>query len=418
MASIGLITHDPIQLPTHGRPLRTSSVGLGTYTAARAIGHRVDTVAYHLGGRTRGRRRLERFLDVDFVGIPIGADVRLRRAEEAIRRIRPSARPAFASPWYLPQYGSRVGIDARSRSLDVLEINNYGQLAPLLARLAPRAHLVLRMHCDWLVQLERSLVESWLQRCALVSAVSEHVANGVRSRFPAFADSVTVQPNLFDLDAFPTQPMPDAEAPLVLYVGRISPEKGLHVLVEAFAAMAQKHPTVRLAMIGSPSPADRSMIVDVEPDPVVRALARFYGPTPYPDQLLALVPSACRDRVEIRPPVPPDGIAAAYAESTVVVLPSVGPESFGRPLVEALAVGRPVVGTDAGGIPEVIDDGQDGHVVPSNDPNMLAEALLAVIENPARAETMGLAGGRRVRRDFDLDLLGCRLATTYLDLVR
>jgi glycosyltransferase involved in cell wall biosynthesis len=69
-------------------------------------------------------------------------------------------------------------------------------------------------------------------------------------------------------------------------------------------------------------------------------------------------------------------------------------------VLEAFGCGVPVVGTDLGGLPELIEPGVDGHVVPADDPAALAAALAGTAGDPDRALAMGRAGRAKVARDF------------------
>ena len=91
-------------------------------------------------------------------------------------------------------------------------------------------------------------------------------------------------------------------------------------------------------------------------------------------------------------------------KATVLVLPSIGAfESFGMVLAEAMACQTPVVGTNIGGIPEVINDGIDGFIVPVNDKNALALAIAKILADKALATRMGHAGAVKVREKFTWD---------------
>jgi glycosyltransferase involved in cell wall biosynthesis len=83
------------------------------------------------------------------------------------------------------------------------------------------------------------------------------------------------------------------------------------------------------------------------------------------------------------------------------VLPSLG-EHFGRVLIEAMAMARPVVATDAGGVPEIVIAEETGLLVPPGNPKALAEAVLALLADPARARDLGAAGRRRAEACFSL----------------
>ena len=91
-----------------------------------------------------------------------------------------------------------------------------------------------------------------------------------------------------------------------------------------------------------------------------------------------------------------------YQRAGVTVLPSLTEsESFGMTLVEAMASGCPVVGSDVGGIPFVIRDKVDGLLVPPGDAKALADALAAVLTDPARAADLGAAGREAAQARWD-----------------
>ena len=403
---IGFVAHGPIQVPDGDRHLRASSIGLWCHHVAHEMAQRGATsVVYHEGGRPQDRvKGLREHVDgVDYVGIPTGLDHRVRR--EVGRRHDVE----FGSPWYYPHYGSRVAIDARRRGLDVLVIANFSQLAPVVKRLSGSTRIVLHMHCDWLVQLDEGIVERRLRSCDLVGGVTGHVSDAIALRFPAYAARCFTLPNGVDLATFATEDPPDPN--LVLFVGRSSPEKGLHVLIEAFGEVARAHPGSRLRLVGPTQAAPRDFIVDASDDPEVRALGRFYDTaSSYHDQLGAMVPADLRDTVEFAGPQSADDIVHEYARAAVVVLPAVGPESFGMPVIEGGAAGRPVVVTDVGGLPEVVDDGSTGFIVPRNDAAALAKALLRLLDDPSLSRSMGERGRAQVAERFTWAAVADRLS--------
>lgn len=77
-------------------------------------------------------------------------------------------------------------------------------------------------------------------------------------------------------------------------------------------------------------------------------------------------------------------------------------EPFGAVLIEAMAMQKPVIGTNAGGVPEIINDGKNGCLVPPKDPESLAEAMLKIARNRKKARKMGLEGLSKVREEFTL----------------
>lgn len=148
---------------------------------------------------------------------------------------------------------------------------------------------------------------------------------------------------------FSARPLP--EMPLRIgYLGRFSPEKGVSLLVEAIAR--QKPGAVRLALAGN-VPEDEKA------------------------RLRALAPNTDLDFVGFVSP------SEFYATVDVIAIPSIWEEPGALALVDALAAGRPVLGSRFGGIPEVIEHGVTGWVVPPG-ADGFAKAIEALIEDPAR----------------------------------
>jgi glycosyltransferase involved in cell wall biosynthesis len=95
-------------------------------------------------------------------------------------------------------------------------------------------------------------------------------------------------------------------------------------------------------------------------------------------------------------------VLPVYAAADVVVLPSIAGEGLPRVLMEAGRLGRPVIGTQLSGIPEIIEDGVTGLIVPPGDALALAEALLCLASEPELRERMGAAASERVGRLFTI----------------
>jgi len=92
-------------------------------------------------------------------------------------------------------------------------------------------------------------------------------------------------------------------------------------------------------------------------------------------------------------------------------------EGFGRVLVEGMAAATPVVATRVGGIPEVIEEGETGLLVPPGDVEEVARKTVALLEDPKRRKEMGLRGQRRVRERFSLEAHVGKIQDLYRELV-
>jgi glycosyltransferase involved in cell wall biosynthesis len=100
----------------------------------------------------------------------------------------------------------------------------------------------------------------------------------------------------------------------------------------------------------------------------------------------------------------------------VFVQPSLD-EGFGMAALEAMAAGLPVVGTSVGGLPELIDDGRTGYVVPPSDATALAGRLRELLVDPERRREMGTAGRRRVRERFSAERMAGDIGGIYDQLL-
>jgi len=167
------------------------------------------------------------------------------------------------------------------------------------------------------------------------------------------------------------------ETPVVAVVGRLDGWKGQDYFIEAMSQVVRDVPEVRGLIVGDPEP----YCLD------------------YFEELKSLVESlGLSGRVVFaghRSDVP--RLMRAF---TVLVHSSSEPEPFGRVIIEGMAVGLPVVATSAGAVPEIIEDGVSGILVPPRDPKALAEAVTSLLRDPRRAANLGKAARRRVEELF------------------
>jgi starch synthase len=173
---------------------------------------------------------------------------------------------------------------------------------------------------------------------------------------------------------------------LVLFAGRLNPMKGVTFLVESAARVAAARPAVRYALVGGVDNRGYG-------EAVRRAIARHPG---------------LEGRVLLLGKVPRHQLAFLYRAADLAVVPSVY-EPFGYASLEAMAAGLPVVGSAVGGIAEVVAQGETGLLVPvipagngmrEVDVDALAQAQLALLEDPEAMQRMGEAGSRRLQERF------------------
>lgn len=224
--------------------------------------------------------------------------------------------------------------------------------------------------------ISQRLTRPVLQAAQRILVVSEDLGRVAVRDYDADPGKIRAIPNGCDATIFHPQPKAaardalglDASGPLVTYVGRLVPEKGLRELLDAAGALAPRVPGLALALVG-----EGPMRAELE--------AR-----------IATMPGV---RVHLPGAQGPREVARWMAASDVVTLPSYS-EGHPNVLVEALACGRPVVATPVGGIPEVVD-ADCGLLVAVRDPATLAEGLAEAL---ARDWDEG-ALSRRFSRGWD-----------------
>ena len=169
----------------------------------------------------------------------------------------------------------------------------------------------------------------------------------------------------------------EGPGPLLLFVGRIQPLKGVSVAVRALSALSADHRDARLVIVGGPSgPQGTTEVARTE------ALVDELG---------------LRDRVVFVPPQPHELLSTYYRASDVCLVPSRS-ESFGLVALEAAACGTPVVASDVGGLRSLIDHGRTGYLVEDPTPETFAAWVRQILAEPLLAERLGTGSVMRARR--------------------
>jgi len=176
---------------------------------------------------------------------------------------------------------------------------------------------------------------------------------------------------------------------LVGAVGRLHPQKGLTDLLAAIAQVRVHVYPIRLLLIG-----------DGELRSELEAQARLLG--------LSDIVTFAGIRMDV-----PEILAAL----DVFAFPSLW-EGLPLAVLEAMAAGLPVVATRVGGIPEAVEDGVTGLLVPPRDPEALAEAIITLLQDRERAVAMGQAGRARVEGYFSVERMVQQTEALYEELIR
>jgi len=223
-----------------------------------------------------------------------------------------------------------------------------------------------------------------LRRYSAVIAISDSLGDFLKQT--TNVNPVTIHYGL----AAPDRP-PEREAGEVarlLAVGRLEEQKAFEIAVQAVASLRSAHPGVRLDIAGEGSER--------------RRLTRVIQEQGLADSVALL--GERRDVMEL------------MRRADVLVHPARW-EGFGLVLLEAMSAGLPIVASGVGAVPEIVEDGVTGILVPPDDPQALANALSRLIDEPALGRRFGAAGFRRLESAFSPEEMGDRTSALYASLL-
>ena len=244
------------------------------------------------------------------------------------------------------------------------------------------------------------LVSSWIEKTAVeaahrVIAVSHKMREDILAHFDADPERVVVIHNGIDPDRFRHTDARDAldrlgvRPPYVLFVGRITDQKGIFHLLEAAPRLPQGVQVVLCASAPDTPEIEERLRRAVADRPTVKWI---------------------NDMVAV------DVVTQLYSHAAVFCCPSVY-EPFGLINLEAMACETPVVASAVGGILEVVEDGKTGLLVPPANPDALVDALRRVLANPALGRALGQAGRRRVEERFSWASVAERTEQVYAEAI-
>lgn len=349
------------------------------------------------------------FDGVDVVRFPMELPPDLtygRVAQSRVGLVAKFARLAVMAHYIEAQYRATVQA-AQERSADVIHAHWAIPTGPAAVHAARKLRLpsVITMHggdvyvnpaqgynfpTRWYV---RPVLRWTLRRAGALTAITEDCRqHALRAGAPAAAVSIVF--NGTDLRRFSPAPAgerPDLRfGPHMLFACRqLFPRKGIRFLIEAAAQLKPRFPDLKVVVAG-----------DGFERPVLVALAESLG---------------IGDDVTFLGWVPNSELPPYYRAAAVSVIPSLE-EGFGIPAAEAMGCETPVVASDAGGLPEVVEDGVTGFVVPRGDSQALAVAIGALLADPERGKRMGRAGRERALRLFDWDRTAEQFENIYADV--
>jgi D-inositol-3-phosphate glycosyltransferase len=259
----------------------------------------------------------------------------------------------------------------------------------------------VKVDADVVESAERARAESAVIGCSdVILANCEEEARDLREHYAARAERIEIVAPGVEHAFFSPGDQAGARhavgwrasGPMLLFVGRIQPLKGLDVAVGALAALDDER--AQLAVVGGPSGPD--------------------GPAELASVLELAVDLGVRERIRFVPPQPHHLLSSWYRAADVVLVPSRS-ESFGLVALEAAACGRPVVASDVGGLRTIVESGRTGFLVDGRAPEPYAAKVALLLDQPELAAELGRAAAARAA-GFTWSTAAARLRRVYADV--
>lgn len=299
-------------------------------------------------------------------------------------------------------YVVRLARFIAKRRIDLVHTNSLkadliGGFAARLARVPVVWHVRDRIENDYLPS-KVVKVFRWLARVVPNRIIANSEATLRTLKLPPGTHANVVASGVVHNHAAPvmeTAARLRSASPLIGIVGRISPWKGQHIFLRAAATVHERFPGARFQIIGS------ALFDEADYEKEVRALTGTLG-------LGEVV-----EFTGFRPDV-----TEVIARLDILAHASTTGEPFGQVVAEGMIAGKPVVATNGGGVPEIVEDGISGLLVPMNDAPALATAMISLIENPEKAEEIAQAGRRRILDHFTIEHTVRKVQKIYGELLQ
>lgn len=282
-------------------------------------------------------------------------------------------------------------IDHLKDEYDLIHVFNRPQWVNMIAEKLPHAEISLSLHNEMFQpsKISKEEGEKCIRRVKFITTVSRFVETGVKKLYPEAAGKIHTVYSGVDVDRY--QPVWSEEATktrdqlkarygltgknVILFIGRLSPKKGAHILIKAVNQILPSHPDTAIVIVGS----------------------KWYGENQedsYVRQIRQMADALDAD-VIMTGFLPPSEVISHYYLGDVFICASQWREPLARVHYEAMAAGLPIITTDRGGNAEVVKGKGNGIVISEyNHPQAFADAMTYLLEQPDIALEMGKSGRR------------------------
>lgn len=315
-----------------------------------------------------------------------------------------------------PCYFRNIRFHIRAKQYPVIQVENRPLFISRTIAGTPRSKYVCSLHTlapidDKLISPDK--ISDLLYRCASVLVYSRFMRDKLAGLFPHISDKLVyihlgADPDMFrprqdplirsGVTALKKKLQIPANHKVIVFTGRVIPQKGVHILVQAMPEVLKEFPDCCLVVVGS------GWFGDKKPYPYIKSLHQ---------QALGIARN-----IRFTNFVEPETLPYYFALADVFVCPSQWDEPFGLVNAEAMAAGVPVVASYRGGIPEIVDHGANGFLVRNDiDPFSFVKPVVKLLRNPELAGRLGANGRAAVEKYFNWERAGNELLKLYEELL-
>jgi glycosyltransferase involved in cell wall biosynthesis len=393
-------------------PPSQNSIGLWVFETSQRLAKQNQVFVYGRRSKNPKKTISENVMTRQVFSLP---NPWLTKLSNRVSRIGNPKKPLFSRFIFYLEYILPIAMDLRRKQIDLVHLQNYSQFVPVIRALNPNIKIALHMRCDWLTLMDYDLIDSRLHKTDLILGVSNSITDEIRDRFPHHSPKCFTAYTGVDTEMFKpldTTENHDGKPRRILFVGRVTPEKGVHLLLQAVKEIAPQFPDLQVDIVGSISSLPRDRMVGMTEDQQIRDLDIFYNGESYLSRLESILPDDLKDRVHFLRHVHYRKTLDYYRNAAFLVNPAYA-EPFGRSLIEANACGVPIIASRTGGMVELIQHGKNGFFVEPGNVDELTQAIRILLENGSMRQQMGSEGRKFVVDRFSWDRVTSDLLSIY-----
>ncbi|WP_050184019.1 glycosyltransferase family 4 protein [Domibacillus robiginosus] len=312
------------------------------------------------------------------------------------------------------QFFQQVCERVKQVRFDVIQVYNRPGYIPLIREASPRSKIILSLHnlVYQTLKVESAIAEAAFKEVDWVFTVSKFVAEDTAKKFPGA--SAKIQPLYTGVDLEDYAPIwskkgrkwrnkirslytLDSKDSVILFVGRLVPDKGCHLILTAMNEILKNAKHAKLLIVGSKWYADESTSKYIEG---LKQLAKEH-----------------EYNIVFASYVPVEEVPKYYAAADLFICPSQWQEPLARVHYEAMAAGLPIITTSRGGNHEVVQSGKNGIVIDDyKNPAAFAAASIDILNDPHKAIAMGKAGRKDAEDIYNFDRVTSDITLLYTKL--